>query len=420
MLRAFCIRLYYGLGLAGTSAGNVLRRVARRLGLAGQTFEDDPATIPSERPDTAGILVAFKIGGGIGDHLIAARYVRDLMATVGEFRFDVYSSRPEVTTWLFGHMSQFNRSYDEYFSWHGRRYYQLYALSMWISQFLVLQYETVNWIRLHRERHKLVKVCESIDRFRQARDMNEIIAAHPRLDNLLGLKAVFMNRTRSDISQAMSGIAYGGHALGIAVDPALRSKFGLDNRPYITIHNGFDAEFQTAYGFAKKSTKVYGQFDAVVALLRARYPGLFIVQLGTKTSRPIKGVDLQLIDRTSLADSASVLAGSMLHIDNESGLVHLAACIGAVSCVVFGPTPPAYFGYEGNINIAPRQCGGCWWATKDWMTNCPRGFDEPVCLSATPPEAVADAVITFLDTLDAGAERPDAMRATAALVASTV
>jgi hypothetical protein len=399
MLKIVLVAIFRSLGLEGTRAGNLLRKLAR--GFTAPPVPSKPdAGIPGNGPDTADILVAFKIGGGIGDHLLAARYIRDLIASAGEFRFDIYSSRPEVSAFAFGHMSQFNRCYDEYFSWHAKQYFKLYPLAMWVSQFVVLQYETVNWLKLNTERPKLVRVCETIDRFRHSRDLNEIIVAHPRLDNLLGLKAVFLNLSRMDFAHAMSGISYGGDRLGIPVDAATHEKFGLAGRRYVTIHNGFDAEFQTVYGFASRSTKVYELFDAVVTGLRDHRPDLVIVQLGTKTSRAIKGVDLQLLNQTSLAETASLLAGSALHIDNESGLVHLAACVGTRSCVAFGPTPVHYFGYSQNVNIAPTECGGCWWVTKDWMTNCPRGFDKPICLSKTLPETVVNGVLSILEDID--------------------
>jgi hypothetical protein len=357
------------------------------------------------RPDTTGILIAFRIQGGIGDHLLAARYVRDLLAAVGDFRFDIYSSRLEAAAWIFGTFLQFNRCYDEYFSWNALQFYRYYPLAMIISQFVVFQHEDADWVELHREHPKLVRVCEAIERFRHAQDLNEIIAVHPRLDGLLGSKAVFMNLDRHSFAHAMSGIAYGGHRLRLNLDPGLSERAGLNNRPYVTIHNGFDAEFLTTHGYAARSTKVYPHFDAVVALLRRQLPDLHIVQLGAATSRPIEGVDLQLIGRSSLRETAAILAGSSLHIDNESGLVHLAACVGTRSCVLFGPTPPAYFGYEENLNMAPRLCGGCWWATKDWTTNCPRGLDRPVCLHETPPDAVAGTILAALERQTIGMSR---------------
>lgn len=392
MVKRFAVSVFNRSGLGGSQLGLEIRRQYRKLVGRNVADLDRMAVVP----DTSNVTVAFRVTGGIGDHLIAARYIRDLIRAVGDFRFDVYSSRPEVTRWIFRSFEGFNRTYDEYFSWHSRHYYRLYSLALTVQQFVTIQHDAVQWPRLNNDWPKLPRICENLEQFRHARDLNEIISAHPRLDGLLGDKAVFTNLNRHDFAHSMSGIAYGGHRLSLSVDPSLKSRFGLGDRPYITIHNGFDAEFIATYGYASRSTKVYPHFDEVVAKLRVARPDLYIVQLGTKTSQPIAGVDLQLINATSLDDMAAVIAGSTLHIDNESGLVHLAACLGTLSCVLFGPTPSAYFGYETNINMSPRECGGCWWSTRDWMTNCPRGFEKPVCLDKTPPQVVAEAALRAL------------------------
>ncbi|WP_158928312.1 glycosyltransferase family 9 protein [Acidisphaera sp. S103] len=411
MLRDRFIKTYDTLGLRGSALGRLIfwlvrafYRVAQRFRRAGRILLGDfPATRPesafleTDRPDAAEGMIAFRVGGGIGDHLIAARHIRDLIAAAGEFRFDVYSSRPEVARWIFSTMAQFNRCYDDYFSWNDRQNYKYYGLAMTVTQFITIQYEYIKWGRINREWPKLVSICQNIDRFRHSRHLNEIISVHPYLDGSLGAKAMFTNLNRNNFVSAMSGIPYGGHRLEIAFDESLSQKLGLLQRPYLTIHNGFDAEFHSTADLVSRSTKAYPHFAELLKILRARRGDLFVVQLGSQTSQPIEGVDVQLIGETKLADVAAILSGSMLHIDSETGLVHLAACVGTVSCVMFGPTPAAYFGYDENINIAPRVCGGCWWTTKDWMINCPRGFKEPICLSETSPEAVADAILRHLD-----------------------
>jgi hypothetical protein len=415
MLRDRFIRAYDALGLRGSILGGLIfwvarsiYGVARRFRRAGRVLlgypaasRPDSADLEPDRPAAAEGLVAFRIGGGIGDHLIAARYIRDLIAAVGELRFDVYSSRPEVAKWVFSAMSQFNRCYDEYFLWDSRQNYKYYDIAITVTQFITLRHESAKWNRLSNENPKLVRICQTIDRFRHTHHLNEIISAHPYLDGTLGAKAVFMNLTRNNFVNAMSGIPFGGPRLTIQIDRSLSQRLGLHERPYLTIHNGFDAEFHSIPGASHRSTKAYPHFESVLEALRARRPDLFIVQVGSQTSRPIAGIDLQLINKTNLAEVAAIIDGSLLHIDSETGLVHLAACVGTVSCVIFGPTPVAYFGYHDNINISPPTCGGCWWSTRDWMINCPRGFKEPICLSETSPETVADAIIAYLDRRDA-------------------
>ena len=236
-----------------------------------------------------------------------------MIAAVGDFKFDVYSSRPEVARWIFSSFPTCGKVYDEYFSWHSSNALRHYPLALTISHFVVVHYEGARWRELNKLRPKLVHICETIDRFRVAKDVNEIIAAHPRLDGHLARQAYFMNLDRHNLSQAMSGIDYRGDQLDLQVDPAVTDKFGLGGRRYITIHNGFDAEFHSIYSREPKSTKVYPHFAEAIRLLREQHPDIFIVQLGTKTSVPLPGIDAQLVNKTTLGEMTAVLSGSSLH-----------------------------------------------------------------------------------------------------------
>ena len=334
------------------------------------------------------VLVAFRISGGIGDHLIAARYIRDLLATVGDFKFDIYSSRPGVVSWIFSQFKGFHECYDEAFSWKERG--GRYPLSMWIMSFVVAYTESANWGAVRSSSKRLVDVCAALQKF--ASKIDVFIAHHPRLDGALGQAAVYMNRNRYTFLQGMSGIDYGGPRLPVATDGQALTRFGLDKRRYVTVHNGFDAEEANHVGTARAATKCYPHFNELIAHFRSAFPGICVVQVGTKTSKPIATADLNLIGCTSMPETAAILESAALHIDNEGGLVHLASCLGTRSCVVFGPTSVEYFAYEENINIRPAFCGGCWWTTGDWLKNCPRGFDGPRCLMEQQPQTIVAAI----------------------------
>ena len=141
-------------------------------------------------------------------------------------------------------------------------------------------------------------------------------------------------------------------------------------------------------------------------MIKKARPDLRIVQIGTTTSESIADVDLCLIGQTNLQEVSGLLRASMLHLDNEGGLVHLAACQGRRSLVVFGPTPSDYFGYAGNININPLKCGNCWWLDDLWMDHCPRGLAQPECMFSQPPEHVATLAIEALATSITNAPMP--------------
>jgi ADP-heptose:LPS heptosyltransferase len=167
---------------------------------------------------------------------------------------------------------------------------------------------------------------------------------------------------------------------------------GLAPQAYITIHNGFDTTEVIHRG---SSTKTYPHFGEVIKILRRSIPEFKFVQLGAATSVPIEGVDLNLISKTNLAEAAGLIRGAAIHIDNESGLVHIASCFGTLACVVYGPTNPDFFHYPGNGQVRPMICGGCWWITKDWLSRCPRG-EEPICMHGQPPKNVAEMALSLI------------------------
>ncbi len=338
--------------------------------------------------------IAIKITGGIGDYIIAARYVRDLQKTIGYFKFDVFCKNIEITKWIFGNIDGFTECHSEFIFEHCAGEY---TVGIHLTQYVVVYEPSVSWKELKRFT-PLAQMIRQIIRFRPKIDM--FIARHPYLDGFLGQKIVYMNMNRSNFLHGMSKIAYGGDALPLETDENVLTRFGLTAGEYITVNNGFDAEFIIS---GKQATKCYPHFDKVVALLKQQFPHLKIVQIGTSTSIPIRNADHILINRTSLREAAGILRHARLHLDNEGGLVHVARCVGTKSAVIFGPTSVDYFAYEGNINIRPTFCGGCWWINETWMDQCPRGFAQARCMTEQPPERVADAVSVYLAQADAPA-----------------
>jgi len=357
------------------AAAKVARRIARDLREARQ----------NERPGTP-VRVAVRVTGGIGDHVVAARFLRDLLAAVGPLAIDIYSSKREVSAWIFGSLDAEVTCRDEKILWDRLR--PNYAVAFYVTQFACVYAETADWSYLATRAPKLVDVCLKLEAFRPR--IEACIQHHPRLDGHLGRIASFMGLDRRTFLQAMAGIPYGGDALSLNVDLGALEKFGLAGRPYVTIHNGFDAEFGKALA---TSTKVYTQFDDVVARIKTLFPDLCVVQIGTVTSRPIASADINLIGATTLRELAAVVQNARLNIDNESGIVHLASCFDVRSCVVFGPTSVEYYGYPQNINLEPPVCGGCWWLNEDWMSRCAKGHEQAICMVERTPESVFEALV---------------------------
>ena len=315
--------------------------------------------------------------------------MRDLAAKAEPFSFDVFAPSPSVAQWVFAAVPGFERAYpDTLDNFTG----QAYDLRFIMNQTVVVVHESINWARL-RESPRMLEAVGEMDRSRRRKGLEPYILNHPRLDNGLARKAVYANCSRKNFLHMMAGIEYGGDRLAIEASEAAIKRLRLDGKTFVTVHNGFDSNFIIS---GRRATKCYPHFAEVVAGLKAARPDLLIVQIGTTTSEPIPGVDLDLVGQTNLREVAGLLRATALHLDNEGGLVHLAACYGRRSVVVFGPTPSDYFGYPHNINVGPVRCGGCWWIDELWMDRCPRGMAQPECMFTQPPERIVALALAAL------------------------
>jgi ADP-heptose:LPS heptosyltransferase len=354
------------------------------------------------------LAIAITVSGGLGDLIVIARCVRDLAAEVEPFSFDVFAPSPGLAQWVFTAVPGFEHAYPDTLDDISG---QAYDLRLRMNQAVVVVQESIRWARL-REAPRMLNSVREMILSRRRRGLEPYIVNHPRLDNGLARKVVYANRSRNDFLHSMVGIDYAGDQLAIGSDDTALERFGLTGRNFVTVHNGFDTNFVIA---GQRATKCYPHFAEVATGLKAARPDLIVVQIGTTTSDPMPGVDLNLIGQTSLREVAGLLRATALHLDNEGGLVHLAACYGRRSLVVFGPTPSDYFGYPHNINVDPVRCGGCWWIDELWMDRCPRGMAQPECMFTQPPERIVALALAAL----APVSEPDLVAADAGVSSYT-
>ncbi len=389
---------YLALGLHNSQPGTVGYLLHKSAMVMAAPFFGWPPSERARQPSHHSapppeVAVAIEIKGGLGDHVIAARFLRDLCARVGYFRFDIYSSRTEVAEWLFGSLPQLNRLYNAYLEWEAN--FRNYPLAMSITDFVLIHESSARWREAFKENRKLATICETIIRSRSV--IEHHIDRHPATCHQLALEAVARKKNRCTLPHSLAGISYGGDLLDVDLDRNVDRRFRLP-KDYITVHNGTDVAYMIdgrPIGDIT-STKVYPHFAEVIAQLKEDLPDIRVVQLGGSNCKAITGIDLDLIGKTTLRETAGIIAGSRLHLDSEGGLVHLAASLGTKSCVIFGPTPADYFAYPSNINLEPLFCGNCWYIKGDWMRDCPRGYGEPRCLTTMPPKLVAEAMVGHL------------------------
>ncbi len=123
-------------------------------------------------------------------------------------------------------------------------------------------------------------------------------------------------------------------------------------------------------------------YQAVVDLLTPRFN---FVQLGSAAEPLLSGVR-DLRGRTSIRETAAILANARAYVGYAGFLMHLARAVDCPSAIVFGGREhPSQSGYACNENVfTPLPCSPCW-----QRQHC--DFDH-TCMTRITPELVAAAV----------------------------
>jgi|GEM_PF-355706 hypothetical protein len=125
----------------------------------------------------------------------------------------------------------------------------------------------------------------------------------------------------------------------------------------------------------------HDRYQGVVDALRDRFD---LVQVGSASDPPLAGA-LDLRGRTTLRETAAVLAESLAFVGQVGMLMHLARAVDCRSVIVYGGREtPAQSGYPCNENLySPVPCSPCW-----LLNACPY---ERMCLQMVDVGAVVEA-----------------------------
>ena len=133
------------------------------------------------------------------------------------------------------------------------------------------------------------------------------------------------------------------------------------------------------------------RFQAVTDALKGEFD---IVQLGSPTDPPLVGA-LDLRGKTSVRESAAILASSKLFIGLVSGLMHLARAVDRRSVIVYGGREhPAQSGYPANENLYWNgPCAPCWQRDDcDYDRVCMKEILPDMVLAAARRQLALDGV----------------------------
>ena len=137
------------------------------------------------------------------------------------------------------------------------------------------------------------------------------------------------------------------------------------------------------------------KFKEVVIKTRERYPSVKLIQLGSYAD-PALNCDIDLRGKTSLRETAAIIAASKIFIGTQGFLVHVARAVNTRSVVIFGGREHSWqSGYIANINLESfPECSPCWASY--------RCENSHVCMTDIAVDDVCNAISRGLDEYGMG------------------
>ena len=345
--------------------------------------------------ESAEVSIAFSsISGALGDVLIAKSVFDAIVKLVPNCKIDIFCVNELSKSYaeaFYGQSKNLNRilSFQNFYAEHVQKYDA--ALRVWHMVLI----DSVNVGRLQNSAPKFLQSLHNADTYNKKCVYNT---------NEIGI--VLRNITRAHIlgTNRYTCLSCGGalpiHDNHVEISLTAEGKRAFQklklHKRYLTVGSNSNKDNR----LSRHSLKEWSNANAMeyISLLNRHFPQIEVVQIGgggvykfANADRHIFDADLELVKH--------VLKNSLLHVDCESGLVHLATQLGTKCLVLFGPTDEKYFGFKENLNIVSDGCRPCYWAWDDGST-CLRGAAEPPCMLSITPQHVCEVTCNYLKHLD--------------------
>lgn len=337
------------------------------------------------------ISMAFYLGGGLGDCIIAKRLIEEFTSMAEEnCLVDIYghSKNLQYVKTIFQGCHYINSIFigtDLY-----KKECKNYVLAMQISYFLSI--DSLNFSLMQSNNEELAKRLIALQKEVKKYGLDTTRGT----DNAIHFAQSKYKRNNCYTANNYDGIlAIENNRVNIPLVSQYLAVFqalGLNN--YITLNYGWG---ENSRGKNRPPNKIWPAvyYEQLIQLFKLKFPQVKVVQLGLTSSYNIKGVDRYVLGE-SIELTKYILQNSLLHIDCEGGLVHLATQLGTKCVVLFGPTPVHYFGYKENINIVADVCKECYYLDNDF-SKCIRNLEKPECMYSLMPDMVMEKVEKYLN-----------------------
>ena len=332
-----------------------------------------------------GLSIAFLVDGGLGDIIVAKKYISTILDLAEDgFCVDIYGNKLFISA-IFGQPEWLNNIYPTGMYW---REYNQYDISVHMSYLIQINNMSELRVKSHSSRlyNVMLHMKKQIENYGLAYKSMMACYVHFARCRYLGLNAYTCYNEPGGIE-----------ITSMSVEIPLQDRFlyalkELKLPPYITLHYG--------WGELPKGTmhhvKVWPiqHYERFIKKIKEKWPEISILQVGSENDQRLPGVDRRFMGE-DLELVKWLLKGSIMHIDDEGGLVHLATQLGTKCAVLFGPTPVWYFGYPQNINIVASACSSCYYLNGNFAT-CIRQQSQPECMYSITPELVFNRIKEYI------------------------
>lgn len=343
--------------------------------------------------ESGAVSIAFNAAPALGDTIIAKSVFDALCRLVPSCKIDVYCTSAASKSYVkafYGGSNNLNATVSfELYAANVKKYDA--AFRVW--QMVLIDFANVP--RLQQAAPVLLKALQGIDAYNKKYVYNT---------NDFGMILRNMVRARILGIDRYTSLSCGGalpihdNRVEISLTPEGKAAFNKLKlrKKYITIGSNMKA----GNSLGRHSLKEWPTRYAVeyISLLNRHCPQIEVVQIGgggvyqfANADRHIFDADLELVKY--------LLKNSLLHVDCESGLVHLATQLGTKCLVLFGPTDVEYYGFKENLNVVSETCYPCVFAWDNGST-CLRGAKEPPCMMSHTPQTVFEVTRNYLSHLD--------------------
>lgn len=378
-----CVQVMRSLSLIGVPAEKIIVDVPFKLNEipVKKKFSKIEQDLIQIHPES--IPIAVQLTGGLGDFLVSLKVLETFLDIAPQCVFHIFCDVAKLS-----YAKCFYDEFDHcvtgiYASVWYNQYCSEYAAAITITHFIEVDY-------LNQEKMNLAHGERLSDKIAQIQKEQKEYCSNPgeHYYQFFG-RCKFWGLNRYTALGHRGIFSIQDQKVRIHLDKNYQTVYAsLNLRQYITTNFAVDC-IQV-----KMWPKAY--FEELFCEIKEKYPNIEIVQLGPENAEKINGLDRYVLGE-SLELTKYILQHSLLHIDIEGGLVHLATQLGTKCAVIAGPTPIWYYGYEQNINIVSTECKECDGVIWDWDQKCVRGLTQPTCMYSIKPRMVITPIAAFLN-----------------------